>query len=86
VLSKYVTDADGTAGEDGDGEALADADVVGSGDSEGSGAALGDAELSGAGLPLKTSAIEGATCIATRANITAATLRLIKKALRGSTG
>lgn len=61
ALSKYVVDADGTAGADGEGEALADSELVGAGVDKGEGDASGDAELSGAGFPLRTSAIDGAT-------------------------
>ena len=61
VDSKYVTDADGTAGELGDCEDSGVADELASGEGEAKGAADGDAEVSGSGFPLKTSAIDGAT-------------------------
>lgn len=58
---KYVTDADGTTGVLGEGEAEGAADALASGDGEAEGAAFGDADVSGSGFALKTSAIDGAT-------------------------
>lgn len=58
---KYVTEADGTAGALGEGEASGVPEGLVSAEGDAEGTAVGEVEVSGSGVPFTISAIDGAT-------------------------